>query len=151
MKFPHGVFTPVCVGAQLSPPCSFRVLMIVQLVVTLEWWVTASYISPSFCLRSSHTVLPSQLSGCVWFSSSLFYLNLNSLLDSTARQNKLFKSFNEEVQSTDTSVQTHLEHNSWHRVCVRICVCVYVYVCVCVCFCVFVKVAECVTELTHCF
>ncbi len=38
-----------------------------------------------------------------------FNLNLNSPLDSAARQNKLFKSFNEEVQSTDAGVQTHLE------------------------------------------
>lgn len=61
-------------------------------------------------------------------------------MDSAARQNKLFKSFNEEVQSTDASVQTHLERQ-WltsYRCAGR-----------CACLCVFVGVGECVTRLTH--
>lgn len=61
-------------------------------------------------------------------------------MDSAARQNKLFKSFNEEVQSTDAGVQTHLERR-WltsYRCAGR-----------CACLCVFVGVGECVTGLTH--
>lgn len=77
---------------------------------------------PSFLSLS-----PSRLSGRVWFSF-FFNLNLNSPSDSVARQNKLFKSFNEEVQSTGTSVQTHLEQQ-WltsYRCtarCVQLCLC----------------------------
>lgn len=67
-----------------------------------------------------------------------FNLNLNSPSDSATRQNKLFKSFNEEVQSTDAGVQTHLERR-WltsYRCAGR-----------CTCLCVFLGVGGCVTEL----
>lgn len=63
-----------------------------------------------------------------------FNLNLNSPSDSAARQNKLFKSFNEEVQSTDAGVQTHLERR-WltsYRCAGR-----------CACLCVFLGVGGC--------
>lgn len=57
-----------------------------------------------------------------------FNLNLNSPSDSVARQNKLFSSFNEEVQSTDAGVQTHLERRGLTSYrCAGRCACLCVY------------------------
>lgn len=124
MKFSHGGFKrELVLYCGMALLCSLVLLMIVQRVLMLWRWVTGSCISRS----TPFTPPPWRLSGRVWLVL-FFNLNLNSPSDSAARQNKLFKSFNEEVQSTDTGVQTHLEQR---------CLTSYRRSDRCACFCVF--------------
>lgn len=111
------------------PACSDTVMLSDRLIYLL---VSLPQVPPPF---SSYL---KAFRSCLIFL--FFNLNLNSPLDSAARQNKLFKSFNEEVQSTDSGVQTHLDRR-WltsYRCAGR-----------CACLCVFEGMGECVTGLTH--
>ena len=114
MKFPHSGF--MCAWSVLlhnpavfisrvndCPACSDTVMLSDRLIYLPVSWPQV-YPSPT----------PPHPQGFQVASDSTFFffffnLNLNSSLDSATRQNKLFKSFNEEVQSTDAGVQTHLE------------------------------------------
>lgn len=117
------------------PACSDTEMLsdsLIYLAVSLPQFQPAPLLPLLFSLKAFRS--------CLIFPPFFFNLNLNSPLDSVARQNKLFKSFNEEVQSTDSGVQTHLKRRrlTSYRCggrCVRLCVvlveggCVTTFIC----------------------
>lgn len=140
MKFPNSGFTwawsvlqhdPSVFSSHVNdcPACSDTVMLSDRLIYP---HVSLRQIQPASLLLSLHQ-------GFQVVSDFFFFnLNLNSPSDSAVRQNKLFKLFNEEVQSTAAGVQTHLEWR-WltsYRCAGR-----------CTCLCVFLAVGRCVTGL----
>lgn len=137
MKFPHSGFIWVWSVRQRGPAVFISCVNdcpacrdIVMLSDRLKYLTVAlPKVYPPFHSNSK------AFRSCLIFL--FFNLNLNSPSDSAARQNKLFKSFNEEVQSTDAGVQTHLEQRwltsyRWTGRCAM---------------CVFLGVGGCVTGL----